>query len=97
MFTIEVDTRGLESSWRDALDELSNGCRTAVANASTEGAAEARTVHVYKDRTGALTASTSGRLTGQGRGYADGEIVATADYASYVEGGTKALFLHRVT
>ncbi len=90
MFTCEIDYRELESGWRDALDELSNGCRIAVANASTEGAAEARATHVYKDRTGDLTKSTTGRLIDHGRGYANGEITATMPYASYVEEGTKA-------
>jgi hypothetical protein len=88
MFTCEIDTRGLEVNWRDALEELNNGMRIAVANASTEGAEEARATHVYKDQTGNLTKSTTGRLLDHGRGYANGEIVAKAKYASYVENGT---------
>ncbi len=89
MFTCEIDYRELESGWRDALDELSNGCRIAVANACTEGAAEARATHVYKDRTGELTKATTGKLLDSGRGYANGEITAKTPYASYVEEGTK--------
>ena len=87
-FVSDVDTRDLESSWRDALDELSRGMVTAVRNATTEGAAEARTVHTYKDQTGALTKSIKGALTESGRGYAEGYIRAGDKKASWIEDGT---------
>ena len=92
-FVSSIDTRELESGWRDALDELSKGMATAVRNAATEGAAEARTVHTYKDQTGALTKSIKGELTESGRGYAEGYIRAGDPKASWIEEGTAA---HRI-
>jgi hypothetical protein len=65
------------------------GIKGAVSNACEEGAAEARSTHKYKDRTGNLTRSIGDRLINIEAYGAEGVIEATADYASYVEHGTK--------
>ena len=48
----------LDRDWADACSALSDGAQRGVAMAVAEGAAEARASHRYRDRTGALTAST---------------------------------------
>ena len=88
-FTVEIDTDDLERAWAESLRVLSDGIRTGVSNGVTEGAQEARTVHRYKDRTGALTASTVGRVEVSTPGAAVGVIEATKPYASFVEEGTR--------
>lgn len=79
----------LERDWGDALTALSDGARRGVARGVEEGAAEARTVHRYTDRTGALTASVKGRVETSTKGGAEGVIEATMPYASFVEEGTQ--------
>lgn len=88
-FDVEIDTDDLERAWAESLRVLSDGIRTGVSNGVTEGAQEARTVHRYKDRTGALTASTVGRVEVSTPGAAVGIIEATKPYASFVEEGTR--------
>ena len=89
-FTVDIDTSDLERAWAKSLTVLSDGIRQGVADGVTEGAQEARTVHRYKDRTGALTASTVGRVEVSAPGGAVGVIEATKPYASFVEEGTAA-------
>lgn len=87
-------------TWTDNLDEIarefaeadraiSDGVRDGVRDAVTEGAAEARATHKYKDRSGALTGAISGRVLMSTTGAAFGEMRASKEYASYVEGGTE--------
>jgi len=78
----------LDRDWADACSALSDGAQRGVAMGVAEGAAEARTVHRYRDRTGALTASTVGRVEVSTKGGAEGVIEATKRYASFVEEGT---------
>lgn len=68
---------------------LQDACITAVRAACTEGAQEAKRVHSYKDRTGKLSKSIRGGLTRVDSFGAEGAIVASAKYASFVENGTK--------
>lgn len=88
-FTCEIDTAPLERAWAESLRVLSDvGIRGGVAKGVEEGAAQARASHPYQDRTGALTASTQGRVEVSTPGAAEGVIEATAKYASFVESGT---------
>ena len=80
----------LDRDWADACSALSDGAQRGVRMGVAEGAAEARSVHRYRDRTGALTASTVGRVDVSTKGGAEGVIEATAGYASFVEEGTAA-------
>ena len=80
----------LDRDWADACSALSDGAQRGVRMAVAEGAAEARSVHRYRDRSGALTASTVGRVDVSTKGGAEGVIEATAGYASFVEEGTAA-------
>ncbi len=88
-FTCEIDTGDLEAAWAESCRVLSDGLRRGVAMGCDEGAAQARASHPYKDRTGALTSSTKGRVTVSTPGAAEGVIEATARYASFVEEGTR--------
>jgi hypothetical protein len=72
----------------EAARVISEALRDGVRDACADGAAEARSTHKYQDRTGGLTASISGRVLVSTPGAALGEIRATKEYASYVEGGT---------
>ncbi len=91
MFDVRLDGEDdLRRAWSLALGQVSDGIRTGVQKGVDEGAAEARTRHRYTDRTGNLTSKTSGRIITSTRGGAEGEIVADAPYASFVEEGTRA-------
>ena len=94
MFVMVLE--GLEELRKDFIDAqrtLSRGINAAVAEACTAGANEARATHRYQDRTGKLTASIRAVLPSGGAGMLtsenEGSIVATAPYASFVEGGTR--------
>ncbi len=87
-FTVEIDTADLERAWDESLNVLSDGMRRGVSMGCEEGAAQARASHPYKSRTGALAASTSGRIEVASFGVAEGVIEATRPYASFVEEGT---------
>lgn len=90
MFSIEVENLvALQSDFALTEARLAYGLEKAVERACIEGANEARTAHRYQDRTGDLTRSISSRMLRQTRGGAEGEILAAAAYASYVEEGTR--------
>jgi hypothetical protein len=87
-FTWSDNTNELQREWAEADRAISDALRDGVRDAVTEGAAEARSTHKYKDQTGALTASISGRVLVSTPGAALGEMRASKGYASHVEGGT---------
>ena len=90
MFDVRIEGEDdLRRAWSAALRHVSDGIRAGVQKGVDEGAAEARTRHAYTDRTGNLTGKTSGRVITSTHGGAEGEIVADAPYASFVEEGTK--------
>lgn len=80
----------LARDWRATMRVVSDGLTKGVELGCKEGAEEARSQHRYQDHTRKLTDSISGRLLNAALGGAVGEIVATAKYASYVDGGTPA-------
>ena len=87
MFTAELE--GLEDV-RKAFRYIESHVHDAVREAADAGAAHARAVHQYKDRTGELTRkTTSEMLSSDSLGNAEAEIVADTPYARYVEGGTR--------
>ncbi len=88
--TCEIDTDELERDWAASCRVLSDGVRRGVAMGVTEGAAQARSDHPYKDHTGTLTKSIRGYVEASAPGAAEGVIEATAPYASFVEEGTAA-------
>ena len=84
---ISVTIEGLDhlrNAWHTACAQLDDGCDGAVVRAVEEGAEVGRVEHRYVSRTGNLENATQGHMTGR----AEGEIVALADYASFVEEGT---------
>jgi hypothetical protein len=94
---IDIDLSALEelaarAERADAV--LGEGLARGVLRAVEEGIDEARRTHRYVDRTGDLTASLDGHLTEAGPSHAEGEMVATMDYASYVEEGTRSARPH---
>lgn len=89
MLTASLDLAGLSAMAGRVQAGLDAGCTRIVAAAVREGAAEAVRVHQYRDRTGNLTKSIHGEMTFATKGSAEGEIVADAKYASFVENGTR--------
>lgn len=95
MFTCEIDgLADLERDWADAMGALADGVNRGVERGITDGIAQAKSSHAYKDHTGGLTGSlraymerSAARLAG---GEAIGVMMADAKYASYVEEGTEA-------
>jgi hypothetical protein len=92
MIEVTVEAEILEE-WLLVQPEIAQGLKRAVQVACEAGAQEAKTVHRYKDRSGNLTRSISGRVTGFDHLGATGILEATAKYASFVENGTKP---HRI-
>ncbi len=90
MLTAALDMTDLPALRDGVLGMLEGGCARIVSVAAKAGAAEAVRVHQYKDRSGTLTKSIRGELTFATKGRAEGEIVAKAPYASFVDAGTKA-------
>jgi hypothetical protein len=86
-FTVALEST-LAADWRKVCRVIVKGLKTAVDNATTEGANEARTTHQYKDRTGDLTRSIQARMWGGEDALgAEGFIEALMPYASFVENG----------
>jgi hypothetical protein len=88
MITIDDNINEFRREVARAQRVLSDAVRDGVRNAVTEGAEEARRVHVYKDRSGELTGSIRGYVQVSTPGGAVGVIEATAKHASMVEAGT---------
>ncbi len=92
MFNVTVES-DLREHWTQAMYHVGEGCMAGVERGLEDGAAYARTNHRYKDRTGTLTASIGSKIT-RFDGYgAEGDLFASAKYASMVEEGMKA---HRI-
>jgi hypothetical protein len=86
-FTVTVEST-LREDWGKATVSLVRAVRAAVRSGAEEAVAEARRTHRYKDRTGNLTRSIhAGPLLESVFG-AEIEIIAGAEYASFVEEGT---------
>jgi hypothetical protein len=94
MFTATIEST-LQADWRRATTAFVRGLRSAVSDAVTQGAEEARTTHQYTDRTGDLTKSISGQLWGgEDPLGAEGTIEAGMFYASFVENGHAISHFH---
>lgn len=91
MFTTEIEGEAeLVSAFGSAANLISQGASRGVMLGVSEGAAEARTNHSFKNCTGTLEASIVGQALGWTAGGTryEGVIRATAKYASYVDEGT---------
>lgn len=92
MFVVTVES-DLREHWTQAMFHVGEGCMAGVEEGIAAGADYARANHRYKDRTGALTASIGSKIT-RFDGYgAEGDLFASAKYASMVDEGTKP---HRI-
>jgi hypothetical protein len=80
-FSVDWDLSELQAAMSDADSILETGTAEAISTGLDAGASFARAQHPYKDQTGNLTASIA---------HEGDALVATADYASFVEEATAA-------
>lgn len=73
----------------EADEELERTCRHAVSAAVAAAKATALSTKRYQDRTGDLSRSIHGHITGSGKTWATGVFEATSDHAVFVDEGTK--------
>lgn len=97
---ITLDLSGLYKQWSAFTAQMNRGMREDVRLACEDGASEARSTHIYTNRTGRLQASTVGRLDGSDAFGAHGVLEAGMPYASFVDrwegdgDGVKEYFAH---
>jgi chorismate mutase len=89
-FEVTDNLAELRGTFDEADRALVRGAREAVRDAAKVGEAKAKASHRYKDRSGALTASTKGHVTRDTDRGAEGVVEATAEHAAFVHQGTKA-------
>lgn len=91
MFKAELEgVDELDAKWRRATNVFRDSTAKAVMTATKEGAAEARSKHSFKNRTGDLEESIKGVGLGwTGNDVYEGEVRAHAAYASFVEKRTR--------
>lgn len=90
MFDITIDAGEFIRTWNHVRAAIRVGVRKAVSQGVTEGAEEARTRHVFKNRTGDLERSIVGRLTATRTsvGASDGSNSRVGQWKSInIEGG----------
>lgn len=99
MFTATVEGASqLATTWGRVTSVIRTGASRGAGLGATQGAAEARSRHTFRNRTGALERSIQGRAIGWVGDTYKAEIVADARsttkgrarYASFVDQGTKA-------
>jgi hypothetical protein len=91
MFDVTIEGESeLVGAWVNVRSAVRGGMRRGVDLGCREGAAEARSRHAFKNRTGKLEKSIRGGLTGSSETEQTGEIVASEEHASFVENGTPA-------
>lgn len=93
---VTFDLEGIaafEIECRNAVDVLVDGLRVGVAMGVSEGAAHARRIHRWKNRTGNAERATQGRVTSSDATGAEGEMVCDVPYASFLEEGTPPHFI----
>lgn len=84
------DPRALADTWIGVKQAMAVGCIEAVFRGIEEAVDEAKRTHRFQNQTGKLEASIGGGLTKVTPTGAAGEMHAGEDYASFVEGGTRA-------
>ncbi len=91
MFTIRFEGLDeLQRDWSEACRALSDGCRAGVTKGVEEGAAEARAVHRWRNRTGETERGIEGHVEVSTGGGAEGVIVSPAAHSTELEEGTAA-------
>ncbi len=73
----------------EADEELERTCRHAVSAAVDAAKTTAISTKRYQNRSGDLTKSIDGYITASGKTWATGVFEATAEYATFVDEGTK--------
>lgn len=89
---IDVEIEGipeLEATWARVVTEIRVGVTRGVGLGARDGAAEARTKHSFKNRTGDLERSIQHVVVGWVGEWYFAKIVAAAPHASFVEYDTK--------
>lgn len=89
MFIASVDLSGFRVQARRSLDTIHLGIADAARNGAIEGAAEAKAVGRFKNRTGYLRAGIVARLLASSFRSVQWEILSLAPYSRYVESGTR--------
>lgn len=89
-FTFDLDgIDDMEKAFGGTEIELNATCRKAVEKGLDRGVVVARTQHAYTDRTGNLTRSIRPKFEPRREDLIEGQLLAEAKYASFVEGGTR--------
>jgi hypothetical protein len=84
-FTVTLDgLDGLGAAWGGAVASMRSGLGEVSLEAAREGVREAQSNHPYTDRTHDLTDAAHAERTGE-----DIEMVWPAEYAGFVDRGTK--------
>ncbi len=89
MFTCTVDLSAFRKAARLSIEAVHTGVRDAARNAAEEGAEHAKAVGRFKDITGHLRKSIVAEFLSSNVSSAKWMILAGADYAAFVEYGTK--------
>lgn len=87
--TTDEDLDAVRAMFDDAQRALAAGSKDAVRRAVVAGEKEAKASHRFRNQTGALEASTKGRVTKETADGAEGVVEATAPHAVFVHGGTQ--------
>lgn len=90
MFTCTVDLSAFRRAAALTVETVQFAVRDAARAAAEEGAAEAKSVGRFKDRTGMLRQSIVADFVSSNISGAKWMILAGAPYAAYIEYGTKA-------
>ena len=89
MITCTLDLTGFRNAVRRTVDEAEVGALKAARKAAQEGAAHAKAMGRFKDRTGNLRNHIHAKFESGNSSSARWSIVAPEKYAKFVEWGTK--------
>ena len=88
MFTASVDLSLFREKWADTVDEIRDVMSDAVQHAAEEGAAEAKRVGPFKDRTTNLRTGIVARFVAANGQGVQWEVFSPMFYSKWVNEGT---------
>lgn len=89
MFTIDIDTSDIETTFRAIVAELARGVVRGLVVGLREGGEAAVSTGRWKDRTGETRAKTKGVVDFTVQNGGAGELQSLVSHASYLEEGTR--------